>query len=558
MSNIITPSTLWNTFDDSLETTSISLSEKCEDGVRIEHVSFLGRDTGEGRVKVFGVLASDEFNPSSSYVMLFGDSTSDFDENLMQFFVKKGYSVFMVDYRGEWEGAVAYTIYPRNIDYANTARCGRFKDFVDDTADKTSWYEWVAVGIYARKYLINRTGSSDIALVGLRDGGEIVWKLAMVAEFSCAVTVCAAGWKAYAGISKFCSDELAFDDERYRFIGGIDSQAYAPLIKCPMLMLCSTNDERFDYDRAYDTLSRINHEVADDSVITYSLYCDETIGVKSTTDMIMFLDKHLKHRHVFVPKPVEVSVGKDDENNLIAHAVFDEEGVVEEIGMYLAEDCITSSLREWTECPIKSIISSKEREFYLNIYEKTSNVLVLCFARYSNGFTVWSKLVVKKITETFANMQNKCRVIYSSKDGTNGFSIATPTLNAIGGIFFDESVMRPQIVTKAKGISGIYSDSGLTTYRFNSPKYAPETGNVLKLDVFCDSDCEMIFVLQDVGNNEIYKAAHSVLGGVWQGIILDSKMFKTPNGVPLSDFTRSLKFSIFCDTEFAINNVMWL
>ncbi|MCX4287703.1 MAG: hypothetical protein OSJ68_10550, partial [Clostridia bacterium] len=154
----------------------------------------------------------------------------------------------------------------------------RRKEFCDESADKTSWYEWVAVGIYARKYLLEKTGGEEIALVGLRDGGEIAWKLAVAKKFACVIPVCAAGWLAYSGVSKYESDEQKLDNERYRFIAGIDSQAYAPYVQCPVMILCSTNDPRFDYDRAYDTFSRINAEYAGDSVITYSVQCDSSVG----------------------------------------------------------------------------------------------------------------------------------------------------------------------------------------------------------------------------------------------------------------------------------------
>jgi dienelactone hydrolase len=556
--NILTPSALWYNFDDSLELSAITLGEKSDDQMRIEHFSFLGRDTGEGRVKIFGAYAYDKNHPSNANILVFNDSTKSIDENLMRYYVQNGYSVFMVDYRGEWRGAETYTVYPENVAYANTARCGRFKDYVDDSADKTSWYEWVAVGIYTVKYIKERTKNPDLAVVGIRDGGEIAWKLAAVTKLSCAVMVCAAGWKAYAGISKYRSDEQVLDEERYRFIAGIDSQSYAPLVKCPILMLCSTNDDRFDYDRAYDTFSRINPAYSSDSVISYSVYCDATIGVYSTVDMVMFLDKHLKHRQIFVAKPVEVTVCVDEEENLVARAVCDDEGEVEEVGMFMAEDCIDVALREWSECPLKKKINSREREFYLNIYEKTTTVFVFCYAKYSNGFSVWSKINVKKISGKFKNTQGWCRVLFSAKEGKDGFAIADPTSKAVGGIFFPRGVILPQIVTKAKGISGIYADGGITTYRFNSPKFSPAKGSVLKLDIFTDDSCEVEFSMYDVNTHETFRYIHNVVGGVWQALILESKMFKGASGTALSNYATNLRFSIICNKQYAINNVMWL
>lgn len=529
-----------------------------EDGVKLESISFLGRETGDGRVKIFGVFASDEKSPASETILVFPDSTDGIDTGLLKMFVKKGYSAFMVDYRGEWEDTEFSTLYPSVIDYANVSRCGKHKDFVEDSADKTCWYEWMGVGIYARKYIAERTGNEDIAVLGIRDGGEIAWKLGVAKKFSCIVTVCAAGWKAYSGISKFRPIEQDLDEERYRFIGGIDSQAYAPYVKSPVMVMCSTNDARFDYDRAYDTFSRINREFAEDSVITYSVRCDSSIGVKSATDMFMFLDKHLKRRQVFIPKPVELLVTVDEDDNLVANITCDDRGKVEEYGMYLAEDSIDSSVRDWSACEHKRTVSPHEHEFSLDIYEKTSTIFVLGYARYLNGFTIWSKIVVKKISGNFRNTVGKCRVLYTSRNGTDGFSVADPRSQAIGGVFFTDSIMVPQIVTKAKGIKGMYSAGGLTTYRINNPKFSPVNGNVLKIDIFCDDTQEVLFSLEDVENGETYKYSQSVLGGVWQSLILPSKLFKNVSGNALNNYVHSLKFCITCEGEFAVNNVMWL
>ncbi|MDE6868857.1 MAG: hypothetical protein K2J83_06945 [Clostridia bacterium] len=558
MSNILTPSTIWNNFDDSLDVNPVIIGEKIADGVRYERISFLGRETGDGRVKIFGLFASDVNNRSNETVLILPDSCDSVDEGLLKLFVEKGYSAFMVDYRGEWDDCELNTVYPENVAYANTARCGRYKDFVDDSAEQTSWYEWVAVGIYARKYLVSRIGSENIALAGIRDGGEIAWKLGAVKEFSCLITVCAAGWKAYSGVGKYDTEDVVMDEERYRFIAGIDSQAYAPNVKCPVMIMCSTNDNRFDYDRAYDTFSRINPAFADDSVITYSVRCDSSIGVRSSADMFLFLDKHLRHRQVFIPKMAEINVAVDEECNLIATASFDNQGIVDEYGMFMAEECKDSAVREWTQCKYKHKVSDREHDFYLDVYEGTTTVFVLCYARYLNGFTVWSKIAVKKVSGLFKNSQKKCRVMYSAKNGVDCFTVAAPRSQAVGGIFFVDSIMVPQVVTKERGIGGIYSPCGLTTYRMNTPKYAPEANSVLKLDFFSDETAEVLFTLEDVENGQIYKYGQSVLGGVWQTIIIESKNFKNIDGEQLNDYIHSLKFCITCEKEYAVNNLMWL
>lgn len=557
MSNILTPLAIWKNFDSSLTLMHRSLGEKIEDGIRYERVSFAGRDTGEGRVTIFGVLASTAAAPSLDGVLILGDSRQPIREDLLKLFVEKGYTVLQVDYAGEREGAEEYTRYPSVVSYANDAQSSRYKQYVDESADKTAWYEWTAVGIYARKYLAARLGNDNIGLVGIRDGGEIAWKLAVAEKFACAVVVSACGWKAYEGYGKFSNAEPPqFDDERYRFVAGIDSQAYAPYIRCPVLMLCTTNDYAFDYDRAYDTFSRINPDYQGQSAITYSVNCDCRIDNRSTKDMFMYLDGFVKGRQVFIPKPVDISVVVDEESNLVIRAECDEKGVLEECGVYVAEDCVESALRSWAKIPFKRNLGENCREFFMNLYENTKLLFVLGYAVYSNGFTMWSKLAVKKVSGKFRNSRTKSKILYSVR-GSNSFGAADLSSLAVGGMFMTDSDYEPTIITE-NGLKGIYSPYGLFTTRSYSPQFAPDGDSILRFDICPEEDgiCKVYLVS---GEKAVcYSAIIRLVGGVWQKIVLESKFFKNSEGIALENFDGCRTITVICDKKYALNNLIWL
>ncbi|MCD8041396.1 MAG: dienelactone hydrolase family protein [Clostridia bacterium] len=559
MSTILTPLSLWKNFDCSLDCNAQTLSEKSEDGIKFERLNFYGRRTAKGRVKVYAVFACSESAPAESTILLFPESSATVDEELLKLFVKNGYSVLMPDYRGKVDGLDNYTVYPEDVAYANYFQAGRHKDFVDDDAAHTSWYEWVGVARYAYKYLEERNGVGRIGAAGIRDGGDIVWQLITMVDAACAVTVCSVGWKAYSGYSKFSTAEPALDGERYRYIAGVDSQAYAPFVRCPVLMLCSTNDAHFDYDRAYDTFSRINEQYADLSVIAYSVHCGGGISVGSTRDMFMFFDKFVKQRHVFLPKPAEITVLADEQQNLVAQVIIDKNGEVEDTGFYLAEDCIDSSLREWTSAQMKGKPADGAYQYYLDIYEKTSLIFALCYVTYTNGFTVWSKIVAKKVKGTFKNMCKKSRILYSSNDGNESFSVADCSSYAVGGVFFTDSLALPKLVKKDGGLKGLYSECGLMTMRSNDLRYsAPEPKSILKLDVYCDKASKVTFCMQDMKSGDVYTTVFDAVGGLWQGVLLDCKNFKTKQGASLPGYDEKLKFVINCDGPYAVNNIMWL
>ena len=557
LSNVITPVSLWRDFDASLDVMPVTLGEKVEDGVKYEYLNFSGRDTGMGRVTVYGVLATSVSEPSNSSIIVFFDSKDPIDENLLAFFVKHGYTALAVDYAGRRDGVERYTRYPQNVVYANLSSCGRYKDYVDDTAFKTSWYEWVGVGIYARKFLIERLNILNIGLVGIRDGGEVVWKLACAAQFSCAVTVAACGWKAYKGHEKFVGKRPEFDDERYRFLAGVESQSYAPHVKCPILMLCTTDDPNFDYDRAYDTFSRINPKYARASIITYSLRSGARIESSSTRDMFLFLDSYVKERYVFMPKPADVEICVDEKNNLIARVKCDDSGIIEGNGIFFAEDSMNSAHRDWTAATFKSKISEYESEYLLNVYEKTKRIFVLCYVVYSNGFTVWSRLVSKKLEGKFRNSRAKGKIMYANHFGYDCFSVANCDKYAVGGVFLEDNFFMPKLVEE-NGIKGIYSECGLTTKRLICPQYAPDKDSILKFDVCPERDDTIELVLTNVVNDETYSNKIFVIGGVWQSVIQKAKVFKNKDGISLNSFTECVSLTITGGGKYAVNNLIWL
>lgn len=558
MDNILTPVSLFGEFNDELPLESALVETKrIDSNCAVDFVTFGGRDTGEGRVRIAAAFAYGAI-PARETILLLPDSNKTIDFEVLKYFVASGYSVLAVDYRGAWEGCDFFTSYPANIDYANTVSCGKRKTRVEDSAAKTTWYEWVGVGLYARKYIIERTGSDFIGVVGFRDGGEIAWKMCTARKFACMISLCAAGWRAYDGISKYQSETGGLNSDRYRFIAGIDSQAYAPYVKCPVLMLCTTKDKRFDCDRAYDTFLRINADYLKDSSISYSIRTGEYVGEGSCRDMFLFLDRNLKGRQVFLPKSPEISVDTDDDENLVANVSFDAQDVVEKCELFFAEENINSATRDWMKCRPAKAITASDQNFFVDINEKTTTVFVLAAVKYVNGFTAWSKVVVKKLSGKFRNMLKHNRVMYLNSYDHDGFFVADPQPDSLGGIIFNDTKLLPALVKK-KSIIGLYSPDGLSTYRIGNVAFMPPPGSILSFDIYTDEIQKITIVVQNASTGEEFSAVFNLVGGgVWQKVLAECKSFKNSVGLPLSGFEGCTKLSISCPHPYAINNIIWL
>ena len=557
---ILSPTMLWGNFDDSLPTPCTVLGETNDGKITVRRLRFFGRAVGGERVNIFALFAFPSQTKKVPALVVMSDVALTADEELVKRFARCGYAVIMPDYRGEWDGVSEYTIYPREISYANYREAGRRMDFADESAKETSWYEWTAVARYCVNYLRTLPQITRIGALGLKIGGDVVWQLAATcSELSCAVPVCSGGWRAYQGINKFSeSTELKMNDERYRFLAGVDAQAYAQVVQCPVLMLCSTNDSRFDADRAFDTFARISPDI--EKTFYFAARYDGHIGNTGVKDLDLFLDKHLKGRAVFVPSPVDISIEEND-GDLVAKIRFDRNGEVKYCDVYMAEDRTESAYRNWTKCRMKRAEGDNEQVFYLNACKGSSRVFAFAKAKYSCGFAVSSKIGFKKIEKDYDNFVDRSRILYSDKYGTDTFTVANCDKNVLAGCFLNTSVAPVETIDGPFGIRGVTSIYGLKSYKLGDEMYRLAENALLKVDIYSPVESEIkisVYRLKDE-NTEEFSCVLRVAGGeVWSNYILSAKDFKNENKKPLSQLSECVSITFTGEQSFCINNLLWL
>ncbi len=558
---ILTPITLWSDFDDSLPVPETILEERTEEKMLLRAVRFPGRAVGAERVNIFARFGRPATGGTVPALLVLPDYQSTADETLIRRFVRKGYAVLMPDYRGKYsEGDFNYTAYPQEISYANYLAAGDHLDFAEPSAKETSWYEWVAVARYCLKYLQAMQGIGKIGVIGTKAGGDIAFQLAATAEgLSCVIPVCAGGWRAYRGVRKFGENtELAMNDERYRFLAGVDAQAYAQYVKCPVLMLCSSNDDRFDADRAFDTFARINPAM-DKTFFFAARYCG-CIGNTGLNDLDLFADKYLKEREVFIPSPVEIGI-EENEGELVARIRSDPNGELTYCEVYMAEDIENSALRNWTRCELKSAGGEDGQIFRLNAYKGTSRVFAFAKAKYSCGFAVSSKIAVKKLEKKYTNMTGKSRILYSSEQKFDSFVLDDPHTEVVADCFLDSGRAPIRMIDGPHGIKGIYSPFGLKLFRIGEERYRPGANALLKVDVYSAAPA-LVRICIGASKNGVLEKYHCCLrlsgGECWADRILYAKDFKTDGNKPLSQFSDANYISFSSEDVFCINNLLWL
>lgn len=553
---------MWNDFDDQLPLNESVLGERDAGKVCLRTVRFAGRAVGEARVDIFARYAEPCEGDKYPALLILPDADRTIDDAAVLRFASLGYAVLMPDYRGSWRGAEGYTVYPEAIGYANLRESERHFDHADETAKETSWYEWVAVARYCIRYLRAQPNVGKIGVIGIRAGGDIAWQLAATCDdLSCAIPVCAGGWRAYRGVNKYGdAPELKMDDERYRFIAGIESQSYAPYVRCPILMLCSTNDELFDADRAFDTFSRIAPNC--DKTFYFAARYNGHIGNTGLNDLDLFIGKYLKGREVFIPAPAEVAIEEDTDGELVARIRFDRNGEVKYCEVYMAEDMCESAMRDWVRCEFKRKEGDEAQIFRLNAVRGAKRVFAYAKTKYSCGFAVSSKIAVKKIDQNYANSVEPCRILYSSRSGRDSFTVARFDRSEIMADCFLENSQPPvDLVEGPFGISGVTSEYGLKLFRINDPRYCPAENALLKFDAYAPQTTTVQITVRATKNGkDIIYQCNLFLPGCesWTDHVLSAKDFKTDGNRPLASLRGAKYIAFYSEGRFCINNLLWL
>lgn len=557
---ILTPVTLWKDFDETLPLDEEIVREWRENSAVFRDVYFSGRQTKKGRVKIYARYAFPEGAEKCPAVMILFEAGFPFDRTFIMRFIKEGYAVLAVDYCGEREKSL-YTRYPEDIDYANYVRAGKHLTEAVPTARETSWYEWAGVCRYAARYLKEKPEITAVGAVGIRTGGEILFKIAPYAPISCMTSVCAAGWLAYRGLEKFSDEkQTIFSEERHRFIAGIDSQSYAPYVRCPVLFISAINDPKYDYDRVYDTFHKINPEV--EKAILFSAHGNGLIGSHSLTNIRLFLDKYLKGRSVFLSSPIDLSVEEDEEGNLVAKCEYDSNGEIEEYGIYFTEKATGSKARDWTRIlgSLEELDESNVGVIPLSLFSDTRKALVYAFVNYSNNFSVTSKIKEVTIEKPYANGKPVSRVLYTSEDGLNGFAAFRPRTRSIADCFVEDESSKVNLLPGYGGILGITSESGMISYRVGEARYEPPECACLCFDAYSETDAKVkVTFFENTEETDGFSAEAKIEGrGKWKRILLSADDFKSETGAHLSDFTGVASVLFSFEGEVLVNNVLWI
>ncbi len=559
--NILTPSAIWSEFSINGVPTSQCISEKIEDGIIFTYSYIDGRVVDGETVKIYTVTARKIQQSISPAILLVQDFDCDFNLDVMIDFANRGYTVTSVDLAGKKEGKEFFTVYPETVSYANyeIVKDNLYK--VDGEVVATCWYEWVCVLKYALKYLSEQPTVNRVGSLGYGEAGTALWQVAGTddKQLSCAVFALNAGWNGYRKINKFGGMvEPQFDDNMYKFIAGVEPQAYAMHVKCPTLMLSPTNSPLYDADRAYDTLTRIENAK---TVMHYSVGCSGKINQEGYNNLINFFELFLKKEGVKADEfPYETDINCSILNGQIQVAVSPFMKKITDVELFVSEEVNNPSLRCW-----QKVVGGKKEENVYNFtyspYPESKSVTMFAQAKYKGDLTVGSKIINKKFKKEEVLPAHKSNILYSSRI-KNAESVFYSASQKGECLLFTNDADVVKVKRGPMGIEGVTCSAGLLTFKFCTKKDRPSDGALLMFDVYAENKGEICvkLIADYFGEKKEYLSKVNLLGGeVWQNVKLETSRFKTVEGMSLKSMEKidSVEFTV-SGGDYLINNALWL
>lgn len=566
--NFLTPTAIWKGFKCDGAKAEI-IHKSTAKGLTFTHLRIGGSKAADGETGIYAVLTHKaQLSLSSPAIVLVQDFGESGNAALPRLLAEKGYTVLDVDLAGKapfnLEKTVdgvdkPYTVYPDSLSYANYDKSTEEKTEIEGDVRSTCWFEWGRVVRYCIEYLKAQPFINKIGVFAIGGAATAVWQtLSSDCGLSCAVIVANAGWKGYRGIDKFGDEkEPQFNDDALKYLAGIEPQAYAAHVKCPLMLVSPTNSPDYDVDRAYDTVSRVSEKLY--TAVDYSVGGRREINAECMSGALVFLNEFLVKDKASLAG--EISLKSAAENGILRVEVMPDKAGLKNLSVFFAEEELHAALRSWRRVVNYEKAKNGVYVFEYAPYKDSEAVMFFARAEYENGLNICSPIFCKKFLEGETAELNRHRVFYSSRMslGTNGFYPATE--NSDGAYVVNTDA---HAVVKVKNgpmdIAGLFCPKGILTFKVNAVKYKPSEGAIMMLDVFVKNDCDLhVKAITDYfGNKTEYVAGVKLFGNLWQNVKLENNNFKTAEGMSLKTYEHVEALEISADEEFLINNLLWV
>ena len=250
---------LWAGVDPRRDPLEIeSVREWTEEGLHFQQLHFTGEVFEGHKVRVYAIQGAPSDGKKLPGVLHIHGGGQTVSLDWVRFWAKRGYVCVSFDYCGDWRKVsperTAFTDYG-GLPYDMAKVSGAMMK--PDARHNPNWH-WTLLARRALTLLEKhpQVDASRLGIFGISVGGSLTWLVAGTDErVKAAVPIYGCGWNTYILPEQTEADPV---DEDTRLTRGLVSpEAYAPLVKCPVLFMDATNDFHGNMDRSFATLARV-------------------------------------------------------------------------------------------------------------------------------------------------------------------------------------------------------------------------------------------------------------------------------------------------------------
>lgn len=431
---LMTPQILWKDFDTQapFDETIVRYSEDRH----IKEFYFSGLRTADGVVRIYAkYLHNGDGMPTIVY---FGE-----ENEQLEIPTVKNHNFLIVDYTGVRKGKARGTLYPYSLKDAERDKP------MDNLAPRESrWYAWASVAMYAVLYAQRYCGNGKVGVIGIGQGGSLVWKLSACVSVDVGVTVFSAGY------------EPNKDDIYYRAC--LDNRSYAPLLKFPIMEIVSSNESDGSIDFMSEVFSAVKRK---DCRLCINERSNHTLGEDGRKNIELWLSNFLVKE---APMP-DVPVLRPYESGGKLYYEVKYNGNPDAIDFYTSVGNSHGALRNWSKVGLMRL----EDSYLTSVKVFDVNAPINAFVTiHEFGYKI-SSVVISRVPSSMKIVPDKVkrnRLIYDSDMGVDDWAAADN----------DTPIMKEGPF----GISGVCSPKVLITFKLADVRYKGADGNLLQI-MFC-------------------------------------------------------------------------
>lgn len=426
---LMTPQILWKDFDTQASFDE-SLLRFVSDGDRkIKEFYFSGLRTSDGVIRIFArYLHNGDDLPTLVY---FGEEK----DNSLFIPEVKLHNFLVVDYTGVKKGKSRGTIYPYSLIDAESD-----SEAPELSPKESRWYAWASVAMSAVLYA-KTCGNGKVGVIGMEEGGSLVWKLSVCVGADVGVTLFSTGY------------EPNREDIYYRAC--LDNRSYAPLLRFPVLEIVSSNENDGSLDFMSEIYSAIKRK---DSRFCINERSKHSLGEAGKRNVELWIGKYLRGEGEVPEAP---TVRPYESGGKLYYEVK-YEGIPDKIDFYVSMGNSHGAMRNWSSVKLMRL----EESYLASVKPFDVNASISAFVTVKEKGYKISSAVATRIPAKMGIVSEEAkpsRLIYDSDMGIDDWAM--------------EDNVQPQMQDGPYGISGVVAENKLYTFKLADSRFrGPEEG----------------------------------------------------------------------------------